>query len=38
MPRLVTIHDVNIAPIGSQNKERLMLMSAVIKTYYEAKL
>jgi len=36
-PRLVTIHDVNIAPIGSQNKEPVMLMSAVIKTYYEAK-
>lgn len=37
MPRLVTIHEINIAPLGSQNKERVMLMSAVIKTYYEAK-
>ena len=37
MPRLVTIHEVNIAPLGAQNKERVMLMSAVIKTYYEAK-
>lgn len=37
MPRLVTVHDVNIVPLGVQNKERVMLMSAVIKTYYEAK-
>ncbi|MFM8342560.1 MAG: type 4a pilus biogenesis protein PilO [Methylomonas sp.] len=37
MSRLVTLHDVNIVPIGSQNKERVMLMSAVIRTYYEAK-
>jgi hypothetical protein len=33
----VTVHDVNIAPIAAQNKQRVMLMSAVIKTYYEAK-
>jgi type IV pilus assembly protein PilO len=38
MPRLVTIHEVNITPLGAQNKERVMQMSAVIKTYYEAKL
>jgi type IV pilus assembly protein PilO len=37
MPRLVTVHDVNIAPIAAQNKQPVMLMSAVIKTYYEAK-
>jgi type IV pilus assembly protein PilO len=37
MPRLVTIHEVNIAPVAVQHKERVMLMSALIKTYYEAK-
>lgn len=37
MPRLVTVHDVNIVPLGAQNKQRVMLMTAVIKTYYEAK-
>lgn len=37
MPRLVTIHELSIAPLGVQNKERVMQMSAVIKTYYEAK-
>lgn len=36
MPSMVTIHDVNIVPIGTQNKDGMM-MSAVIKTYYEAK-
>jgi len=32
LPRIVTIHDVNIAPEG---KDGLMLMSAVVKTYNE---
>jgi type IV pilus assembly protein PilO len=32
LPRIVTIHDVHIAPEG---KEGALLMSAVVKTYYE---
>lgn len=38
IPRIVTVHDVNIVPIAAQNKEGVVLMSAVIKTYHEAKL
>jgi type IV pilus assembly protein PilO len=32
LPRIVTIHDVNITP---ENKDGTMLMSAVVKTYNE---
>lgn len=38
IPRIVTVHDVNIVPIAAQNKEGVVLMSAVIKTYHEANL
>ena len=34
LPRIVTLHDVNITP---QGKEGALLMSAVIKTYNESK-
>ena len=34
LPRIVTLHDVTIAPVG---KEGLLLMSATIKTYNESK-
>lgn len=33
LPRIVTVHDVTMSPLGKDNKE--MLMSAVIKTYNE---
>ena len=33
LPRIVTIHDVNITP---EEKSGLLLMSAIIKTYYES--
>ena len=34
LPRIVTLHDINITP---QGKEGTLLMSAVIKTYNESK-
>ncbi|MGY6275824.1 type 4a pilus biogenesis protein PilO [Methylomonas sp. MgM2] len=36
LPRIVTVHDVNIVPIGGNDKTGTMNMSAVIKTYNEA--
>ncbi len=40
LPRIVTIHDVSITPIGGANKEEikssdLMIMDATVKTYNE---
>ncbi len=34
LPRIVTVHDVNIAPLG-KDKSGTMLMSAMVKTYNE---
>jgi type IV pilus assembly protein PilO len=34
LPRIVTVHDVNIAPLG-KDKSGTMLMSATVKTYNE---
>lgn len=36
LPRIVTIHDVNIAPQGKESKDGSLLMSAIIKTYNES--
>ena len=35
LPRIVTIHDVNIIPEGKESKEGKMKMTATIKTYNE---
>lgn len=37
LPRIVTVHDVNISPLSkdSKDKNNSMIMSAVIKTYNE---
>jgi len=34
LPRIVTVHDVNIVPLG-KDKSGTMLMSAIVKTYNE---
>jgi len=36
LPRIVTIHDVNISPMAKEDKTGEMNMSAIIKTYNEA--
>lgn len=36
LPRIVTVHDVNISPVGKDDKTGKMNMSAIIKTYNEA--
>lgn len=36
LPRIVTIHDVNIIPQGKEGKDGSLLMSAIIKTYNES--
>lgn len=35
LPRIVTVHDVNIIPEGKENKEGEMKMTATVKTYNE---
>ncbi len=35
LPRIVTVHDVNIAPEGKEVKEGEMRMTATVKTYNE---
>jgi type IV pilus assembly protein PilO len=35
LPRIVTVHDVNIVPQDKDNKSGTMLMSAMVKTYNE---
>lgn len=35
LPRIVTVHDVNIVPQDKDNKSGTMLMSAIVKTYNE---
>lgn len=35
LPRIVTVHDVNITPIAKADKSGAMNMSAIIKTYNE---
>ncbi len=36
LPRIVTVHDVNISPVGKDDKAGKMNMSAIIKTYNES--
>jgi len=36
LPRIVTVHDVNITPLGKKDQSGVMNMSAIIKTYNEA--
>jgi len=36
LPRIVTVHDVNITPIAKAEKTGAMNMSAIIKTYNES--
>jgi len=38
LPRIVTVHNVDIAPLGKNDKAGMMNMSAIIKTYNEADL
>ncbi|MFI3184926.1 MAG: type 4a pilus biogenesis protein PilO [Methylococcaceae bacterium] len=35
LPRIVTVHDVNIIPEGKENKDGKMKMTATVKTYNE---
>ncbi len=35
LPRIVTVHDVNIAPQGKEDKSGKMKMTALVKTYNE---
>jgi type IV pilus assembly protein PilO len=35
LPRIVTVHDVNIVPESKDAKERKMRMNATVKTYNE---
>jgi type IV pilus assembly protein PilO len=35
LPRIVTVHDVNITPLGKEDKSGKMKMTALVKTYNE---
>jgi type IV pilus assembly protein PilO len=36
LPRIVTVHNVNISPVGkTTDKSSLLTMNAIIKTYNE---
>jgi type IV pilus assembly protein PilO len=35
LPRIVTVHDVNIVPLGKEDKAGKMKMTALVKTYNE---
>jgi type IV pilus assembly protein PilO len=35
LPRIVTVHDVNLSPLSSKDSKNAISMTAVIKTYNE---
>jgi type IV pilus assembly protein PilO len=37
LPRIVTVHDVKITPVGKTDAEDTMVMDATVKTYNEQK-